>query len=29
MIIVVLVIVGVVLVTFGMGDWFVHLFKEV
>lgn len=29
MIIVVLVIIGVVLVTFGMGDWFVHLFEEV
>ena len=29
MIIVVLVILGVVLVTFGVGDWYVHLFDEV
>lgn len=29
MIIVVLIIVGVVLVTFGMGEWFVRLFEEV
>ena len=29
MIIVILVIVGVFLMTFGVGDWYVHLFEEV
>lgn len=29
MVIIVLVIVGVILATFGVGDWYVHLFREV